>query len=69
MPRISATVLQTTFDFDLFIADPVVVTPAVQSPIFGVDAAPLIPPVNDNQVALTTEALLEVLKQKLSRSP
>lgn len=66
MSRNLATLLQTAFDFDVFIADPVVVAPpTILPPVIGADPAPAFPPSNDNGTALPAEALLQVLKRKL----
>lgn len=66
MPPNLASVLQTAFDFDVFIADPVPASaPLVQARAIGTSPAPHMPPVNDNRAADSRDALLQVLKQKL----
>ncbi|MBD2745698.1 hypothetical protein IC232_03215 [Microvirga sp. BT688] len=66
MSRNLATLLQTAFDFDVFIAAPVVATPpTILPPVIGDCPAPALPPGNDNEAPLGAEALLQVLKQKL----
>ncbi|WP_114946519.1 hypothetical protein [Microvirga calopogonii] len=65
MPRSSTALLQSEFDFDVFIADPVATPPlSIQPRIIGADPLPRSDAVNDNTAGDPT-ALLQVLKQKL----
>jgi hypothetical protein len=65
MPRNLAALLQSEFNFDVLIAEPGPQWPAlIETRVIGADPLPHGGAVNDN-TAIGSAALLQVLKQKL----
>jgi hypothetical protein len=65
MPRNSAALLQSAFDLDVFIADPVATPPlSIRPHVIGANPLPHSGAVNDN-TACDPTALLQVLKERL----